>query len=381
MNRSRCVVASIVLSSLAALALEPERAALASDGDPVCTLSPTQADSSVQAFGKMAATFTGQERCANCHGAVDPFAPNAAEAHAGGKFSPVMTVGPDGSTGVDVAQTFAPCAECHSALPGWRLSPRDLFFVGKDAPTLCKQQKKRFSSVGGFLGHIDSDNGGVQFIDTGFQGTRGLNEYGRSFAGDYHPEPPLGITHAGLIQQSNAWATALGGEFRGPDWCGCEKHRYAMKVDQQMELIAGPAHLSGATTLQFPITFADDGSFSGSGQSPLTMTGQLNAMCSLTETAPVSWEITGTSDTAPPGNAPTLHVKAAWTMPGGSGTVTCVTPAGASTRPFPMRATSSSAHPSPSDQFDLVGAVGQEKTLKVKPPYQRTTTFSIVQVD
>src|SRR5271170_5308481 len=156
----------------------------------VCPLSQEKSQRAVDAWKPIFRTLTGEPRCANCHGGIDPFAANAGSTHAGGKFFPVTAA--DGS--VDVDKTFQLCQGCHSGLPGWRMAPRALFFTGKDAATLCRQQRQRFADPSEFLAHMDNDSGGTPFIATAFAGSRGLNDYAKSLLRDagmpYASQPP-----------------------------------------------------------------------------------------------------------------------------------------------------------------------------------------------
>jgi hypothetical protein len=374
---SRLAATALVASALAALVVTDAGPARA--GDDVCTLSPGKTDQAIAAFAPIAAAFTGQPRCVNCHGGVDPFASNTN--HAGGKFSPVFVTGPDGSTSVDVNQTFAGCDDCHGALPGWREAPRALFFAGKSATDLCQQQKQRFNSAGAFIGHMDDDSGGTQFIATGFAGTRGLDAVGQGLVDHYHPEPPVGLSHGTLMSEANAWVQALGGEFRPPADCGCAKHHYQLKIDLTMQIIAGPANYSGSGSTQFPLTFADDGSFSGTGQANLAMSSQM-MFCATTMSTPFTWTVQGTSTSPSPEDVPILHMKTTWSSSVTTGKVVCTPPMGPGvTKPVHAAGTSSRAHASSTDSFDMAGAVGNATTRNDPPPYQRTVVFTIVQTD
>ena len=217
---------SLVSALLAHSTLSPAALAQSTD-DSECPLSDEQAQKSVEAFNKIAQVFTEQPRCVNCHGAVNPFGPNAYKTHGGGDFWPVMKTEPNPDTGEpetspDIAASFRQCQVCHNAFPGtWATPPPNLSFVGKDAFTLCTQQRDRFSDARDFITHIETDaDPNNPFVQEAFTGRMGLNTIGRSLAKKY-PAPPVGVTHQDLIQMAHDWVDALGGKFQGGRTCGC----------------------------------------------------------------------------------------------------------------------------------------------------------------
>ena len=232
--------------------------------DAVCPLSDAQAQKSIEAFAKIVPTLTQEPRCLNCHGGVDPFSdeakgdstdPNAPRtAHGPGK------VGPN------------ECKNCHSDMPlkrngtpsTWAMATPEHSFLGKDAKTLCKQMRDVFKQGGDFIGHLIDDNGNSKFTETAFMGNRGLNSQGQSHVTNYKPEPPLRMTHGGLISLGNDWVAASGGEFKGDVDCGCEPLHYSLRISSETDIHFGIVNGHHAMTpVEIPITFHDDGTFTG----------------------------------------------------------------------------------------------------------------------
>ena len=229
-SRAKRIALALAISLLSALLAHsklPPAALAQSTDDSECPLSDEQAQKSVEAFNKIAQVFTGEPRCVNCHGAVNPFGLAAFKTHRGGRFSPKMKMAPDPDTGepeisLDLTATFQQCPVCHDAFPGtWAVAPPNLSFVGKDAFTLCTQQRDRFSDARDFINHIETDaDPSNPFVQEAFTGRMGLNIIGRSLAKKY-PAPPEGVTHQDLIQMAHDWVDALGGKFQGGRTCGC----------------------------------------------------------------------------------------------------------------------------------------------------------------
>ncbi|MAU01577.1 MAG: hypothetical protein CL608_30940 [Anaerolineaceae bacterium] len=265
----------------------------------ICPLSATQQQESIEAFKEMVPTFQ-HPRCANCHGGGQPFQANTD--HAGGKFDLVLDA--DGS--VLTEPTFAECQSCHGGLPGWEI-PRSRFsFVGKDAVELCQQMKGELGRADKFIDHIARDLGGTPFIATAFAGMRGLNEDGIDYYEALNdrkpvPEPPP-ISYADLINQAQAWVDAMGGEFKGDDGCGCEPQKYALQIDESLvaAFVSENARIDwdGQTQVQIPLTFKDDGTFTGEATSSRTMSAVLTAEvgCSGSSTSNVQWQVNGRLD-------------------------------------------------------------------------------------
>jgi hypothetical protein len=197
-----------------------------------CPLDFKQQTDSIRAFDPIASFLTREPRCANCHGGVNPFIdgtgpdpedgdiPASTTAHGGGRIQRQRDRAPDGTVLIE-----SECADCHNNLAPrrdgsrsvWMTAPGFLSFVGKDAPTLCKQIKRSTQTAEHFLGHLEDDNGGNNFGGTAFRGDRGLDPE----VYDTPPAPPS-VSHAALMELGHDWINAMGGAFRGDETCGCE---------------------------------------------------------------------------------------------------------------------------------------------------------------
>ena len=215
------VAAAIVLVALLAVlpigapaSVSPVRSLSA----PSCPLSPAQEQSAVSAFDEMMPVLF-HPRCLNCHGAVNPFVDPQTGGHLGGNMT-------DSATGSPMPSSS--CEDCHGELPGWDTPGQAMFFVGKNAKDLCMQFKD-FEPTGSlFVGHIERDNGGIQFIATAFQGTRALNTLGETSyeeAVGHAPaaEPPPG-THRQFAAAARDWVNAMGAGWTASRDCGCMVH-------------------------------------------------------------------------------------------------------------------------------------------------------------
>jgi hypothetical protein len=234
----------------------------------VCPLSDRQTQNAIAAYAKMVPTFTKQPRCFNCHGGVDPFSDDGT--HGGG---PIARSDED------------KCDTCHSNVPaptgptssrarlGWRLpNLPDHSFVNRGATELCESMKQAQPTRALFVGHIENDNGDVDFNGVAFTGSRGLNEFGRAlaFTQPFKLEPIEGITHDELVAQAKAWVDAMGGEMQGDKRCGCEPVHQAIEVsyDSKLQVQGGIGNVQAVRTMgpvKIPITFHDDRTFEGEG--------------------------------------------------------------------------------------------------------------------
>jgi hypothetical protein len=143
-------------------------------------------------------------------------------------------------------------------------APDFLSFIGKDARTLCEQIRDILPRAKEFVGHITDDNGFNNFAGAAFNGDRGLDRemYPES---DVPTEKPK-ISHEALLQLGKDWVATTDGEFQGDKTCGCEPAHYAVRVSVLNEINIGIAHHTSALApVDIPITFADDGTFSGDG--------------------------------------------------------------------------------------------------------------------
>ncbi|MEO8465002.1 MAG: hypothetical protein ABI640_06645 [Gammaproteobacteria bacterium] len=293
-----------------------------SGGAAVCPLSDSQTDASIKAFAKIVPTLTQEPRCVNCHGGVNPFmdgfgkdpspgeddiVPSLAE-HGGGKMDrrvPPSATDPKGSP-----QTA--CNGCHNnmahkipsgAESEWALAPAFLAFLGKDAPTLCKQIKD-FSRrcEGGICGpwpdakavldHFTRDEGKDNFTGTAFRGDRGLDREAYPET-EVPTEPPRNITAAGLVALVKEWIDTTGGEFKGDKSCGCEPAHYLIRVSTVNETNSGILHRTSVMPpVDVPITFKDDGTFSGDGTAKFQASGTA-LVCSGQSTSTLGFHVSG----------------------------------------------------------------------------------------
>ena len=280
---------SLVSAGLLCLVLVP--AGLAQEqAEPICPLTKEQSQKSVDAFEKLYKFFTTEPRCVNCHGAVNPYidgtgsdpedgnAPPSTVEHGGGKQDHEKD-----SAGAFL--TDVGCMECHNHMAPrtngspsvWMTAPNFLSFVGKDAPTLCKQIKNA-STKGAkeFLGHMTDDNGGNNFTGTSYNGDRGLDR--ERFTEAEVPTQKPSISHAQLMTMAHDWVDAMGGRFRGGLACGCEKQEYALQVDYKINLNLNFGPLTGqyATSagansngVEIPLEIGESGEVTGQGMMTL----------------------------------------------------------------------------------------------------------------
>ncbi len=241
------------------------------EGDALCPLSDSQTEKSIESFANIFPVLTEEPRCANCHGAVNPFIdgvgdpsdPAAARVeHEGGR----MDEATEASPGTD-------CSSCHSNMAAkrdgspstWAVPPPELFFIGKDAPALCTQLHHELDDPGELVEHFRDDRGGDNFIGTAFRGMRGV---GAEQFPEIAPQPPRTIDREGLVALADDWLATTGGEFRGDATyaCGCKPLHYAIRLSAVNEVSAGAVQMRSAMApVDIPITFADDGTFVGEG--------------------------------------------------------------------------------------------------------------------
>lgn len=115
------------------------------------------------------------DRCANCHGAVDPF---TGFDHEGGQLEPALAAPLIGSDGDQMLGTDfnGPCTAsgCHSA-PGarfWALAPKKTKFAGQTASAICHeiQLNSRFNKADVLRRHLGKD----ELILAAFIGQKGF---------------------------------------------------------------------------------------------------------------------------------------------------------------------------------------------------------------
>jgi hypothetical protein len=251
----------------------------------VCPLSESQTQKSIEAFEPVAAAFTQEDRCANCHGGVNPFTPDG---HHAGEARDRST-DPDG------------CQECHSGLKGWTIPVSGMFFVDgyrkpRKSSVICEQMKSTFLHGAKFVQHISKNTDSADFNGVAFAGTRGLNELGQSlaFLDPYRPEQPS-ISRPEMTRRAQAWVDAMGGEFKGDKDCGCEPVHYAIRLSDTMNTnlpMVSARSLMGPVDL--PIEFKDDGSFQT--EQRVTRQGTANAvMCSGQWDGAMTLRLSGTA--------------------------------------------------------------------------------------
>jgi hypothetical protein len=283
----------------------------------ICPLSDKQQEDSIQKFAEMMPTFT-HPRCINCHGAINPFAPNTT--HVGGrigtKFKEIIrhddVLGKDLTIVViDEDEFFTRCKDCHSAFTGsrgWSMPRPQLWFIGKTSTQLCKQMKLNFSPLSSFVNHLDKDD--LLFIQEAFRGTRGLDENGKAAylnetGKEFEPEVPP-ISHEAFVAQGRAWVEAMGPgaaeNIKGGYTCGCQPHHYVLKgnFDEVWTKDEGALHFKGQGELQIPIQFNDDGSFNGETTIDVAETNTFTlSVMSCSENisySGVTWKANGTID-------------------------------------------------------------------------------------
>jgi len=255
-RRPQFLVAITVLVMAASMAS-------AQEGQKVCSVPPdAKREDAKTTFAKITAVFR-HPRCINCHGAENPFSSDTK--HAGGTYQVVTD--PNGFVRND--KTFAACETCHGDLPGWKMAPDSMSFVGKDDVALCKLLKRELFNADGVINHFTNDLGGTRFIEVGFKGTRGLNEQGRALVENYRPEPIEGMSQGQLISLARQWLSdidslqgiAIGGDITSD--CGCVPHHYALQVHAQMTVDVQGEHFEGgfASDPQIRLIFDDKGTF------------------------------------------------------------------------------------------------------------------------
>jgi hypothetical protein len=256
----------------------------------VCTLSDSQTQKSIKAFAPIARFLTTEPRCVNCHGAVNPYVDDIGEKDPDpdGRDAPASTVEHGGGKQPHehnvnevngVPEIDFKCRECHDGMApkrdgtpsgNWTLAPSFRSFVGKDAPTLCKQIKRSTGNAKDLMGHLKDDNGTDNNAGTAFLGNHGIK-------GD-KPELPY-LTQAEFLKYAKDWIDAMGGEFKGDEECGCVPAHYAIRLTNTFEVRSGRPNVNfkSGSKVDVPITFADDQSFTG--QAPVNTQVDISGAC------------------------------------------------------------------------------------------------------
>ena len=131
-------------------------------------------------------------------------------------------------------------------------APDFLAFVGKDAPTLCKQIRGILHNAKDFMGHIKDDNGGNNFAGTAFNGDRGLDR--KMFSEKEVPTQKPHILKPAFMKLGQDWIDAMGGEFKGDQGCGCEPEHFAIQYSSTTDIsIQNFHHSSVMGPVKIPI--------------------------------------------------------------------------------------------------------------------------------
>jgi len=204
-----------------------------------------------------------------------------------------------GENGPGKVDRKADCNECHSNMArrrngsksNWMTAPDFLSFVGKDAPTLCKQIKDILHTAKDFLGHIKDDNGGNNFAGTAFNGDRGLDR--TMYPEGEVPTQKPHITHGQFIKLGQDWVNCTGGEFKGDKSCGCEPAHYALRYSTSTKISLNEIEQSSAMEpVDIPLTFNDDGTFTGDGAGTF-QTGGVAVGCSQQSGLSMKYHVLG----------------------------------------------------------------------------------------
>lgn len=307
MNRGRlCLTGTLLLVST--LAFAQSGGETPADG-AVCPLSDSQTQKSIDAFARIAAAVTKEPRCTGCHGRVNPYIDGTGPDPENADTPPSQF-----EHGAGKVDRQGDCGECHSKMARkasdgsesrWMTAPDFLSFIGKDAPTLCKQIRGVLHTAETFLGHIKNDNGHNNFADTAFNGDRGLDR--EMFPETEVPTEKPHITHQELLKLGQDWVDSMGGEFQGDESCGCEPVHYSIRVSTKNEINVGP--VSSTSIMQpvdVPITFNDDGTFSGDSAAKFAATAAA-MQCSSQGTSSLNFHVSGQAVSTP--HAQSMHFQ------------------------------------------------------------------------
>jgi hypothetical protein len=317
MARHRFVAAMLALglTGLAAAALllsiSPSAAQQSEDSPFVCTLSDEQTRKAIDAFARLMPVFH-HDRCANCHNKIDPFEPRGhvdiREALQALRDRNLLdTVRHDTSVSLDVAhaaitryldgEPLTPaqrvefmfsnaCSVCHDPPPGrdsWRMPPPTDSFHDKAAEELCRHihTNDLTKTPASFEKHMREDG----FVGVAFAGTRGLNGVGigvyeESTGAFYADKPILSPSHGAMVAIVREWLDAQRNEFSRNAACGCRPFRYALTYEAEMTtaMAARGGSVTGSARgrTKVPLSFADDGTFSGGGSMTLPSSTLMN---------------------------------------------------------------------------------------------------------
>jgi hypothetical protein len=292
------ILAAFVVLSASALAQFSGKTL--ADG-AVCPLSETQTKNSIDAFSKIASVISKENRCLGCHGRVNPFIDGTGSDPENAEAPPS-----EFEHGPGKVDRKTDCNDCHSKMAHrtrddsesvWMTAPDFLSFVGKKPATICKQIRANLPTGKDFLGHIKDDNGGNNFAGTAFNGDRGLNrgiEDGTIiFTEEEVPTEKPAIKPAEFIKLGREWLDTTGGEFKGDQSCGCEPAHYAIRMSVLNQTNMGPLQRTSVMqTLDVPILFEDDGTFSGDSTARFQAAGTV-APCSGQANSMLAFHVSG----------------------------------------------------------------------------------------
>lgn len=244
-----------------------------------------------------------------CHGRVNPYIDGTGPDPENPDAPPSLF-----EHGAGAVDRHGDCNECHSkmaprAMDGsesrWMTAPDFLAFVGKDAPTLCKQIRSMLPTATRFLGHVKNDNGHNNFADTAFNGDRGLDR--EMFPETEVPTEKPSISHDAMMKLGQDWVDSTGGEFQGDKSCGCEPVHYSIRVSTANQINVGPvSRTSVMQPVDVPITFNDDGTFSGDSTAQFDSTG-VALPCTDRATSKLNFHVAGQAISTP--EAQSMHFK------------------------------------------------------------------------
>lgn len=225
-----------------------------------CGLSRQQKSAAAKAFRQLYPLYQ-DERCLNCHGAMNPLSP--VNDHPGGWVNIrkaarellAMTDPPgdllptdagnhaariqalqalaDGSdedpiTDNDVIRGRYPeamhhaCRECH--VKDWIIPMSPNHFTGRSWRQLCLHMKAGMvpPTPDRFLAHMQED----ELVLLGFQGRKGLKA-------PVGAEPPA-MPFATMVRHANDWIAAMDAQFRQPPECGCGADGIALEIRHRL---------------------------------------------------------------------------------------------------------------------------------------------------
>jgi hypothetical protein len=247
-------------------------------------------------------------------------------------------------------------------------APPFLSFVGKDAPTLCKQIKDALHLAKDFIGHLTDDNGNNNFAGTAFNGDRGLDR--SMFPESEVPIEKPHITQAAFLKLAHNWIDAMGGEFQGDKACGCEPSHYLLRMSAQTTVAVEDVRYEAAMNpVDIPIEFNDDGTFTGTGTADFQGAG-VGGDCTMSATANVTFSVSGKAvETL---NEQSMHIKLKTASPmDTSGTARCPERSGSVQKAL----TSQETWP-----FDGQGKVGEVLQTPMPSPGPGITTTNRLEI-